>query len=1176
MDFNSSNLFFRCAHLNLNHCRRANALLAQDISKLGIDICSVNDPYYWENKVIDFPTTFRTYFVSSRPLAGFIISNPNLSVFPIRVSRKLVVLKITLRDEDWIFATLYCPPSHNISDDLDNLTPLIIQNPNFKTILLGDFNAKSPLWGPSDRNKRGEILTHFADQFDFTIVNDSNSLPTFIGPMGNSWIDLLLIRNLEINHISGWKIDDRITFSDHQIMDFFLCCTTTKTNSKTLNWSLDKLNFLDFKVHLNEFLDKCKKYDIDFEDSIDLIQNQLIKVCSMSRKKARNKERRDAVWWNTELEIQRSYTRALRRRFQSTYSPDLRLRRQVKFKCELAKYTKMIAEAKRTSFRNFLKDIVKVNTFDSFYRLIKHNTNLFKDLGCIKLADGSFTTSFGQSLQAILFHHFPILDSIQTCVNSGNNTFPKITYEELKFVLNEISPNKAPGPDGLTHGVIKQMINTDPEWFLQIFNNCLLKGIFPKCWKRTRVALIPKEGKDLSLPSSYRPICLLPTWGKILDKIITQRLSYELERGEKLHQNQFGFRKQKSTLLALDKFLTYIKNAKSSKFIPLALSLDMFNAFNSVNWLDIVNCLIEDGVSAYLINIIGDFLSHRKIIDSENKIDFYYSKGVPQGSSLGPVLWLVIADRLLRRLDVIKNEFPDLQYIMFADDILLLSRESASYKFTQGLETPIKIIETWAKDFGLSINPLKSQFIVFPIKKDITHIPRLRIGGIPIKHGNTLKYLGVSFDSRLTWLPHLTEIKSKVINLQGKLGRLSRATWGVGPQIIKEIYKVVIEKTILYGCEIWYDGTARCDKKLLQIQRLALLKITKAYSTASNESLQVLAGCVPIDIIAQRESSRFNFFYKDSGISIENREYTVREFDIINPYAFPPWDVTPFSWKISKLSCEKCKTIYTDGSGLGGNIGSGLICFDEEENILWQEEVRLNDEASVFLAEAFAIKLALLRVQDNERLKIFTDSKSVLQSLESSQIHASVILDIKNILKNKKCIEFYWVKAHIGIRGNEMADVLAKNATRRENIDHIVKIPKSWVNHQFKLLALKKWQQRWEGSQNSRFLFGMMPNINTKRCYGDFFINQILTTHGCFPQHQHRLFGKSPDCFCGRDFGTITHYVYGCSKYNNIREKFFPRNFPSLGILELVTHFSAKKGLRLIVQDLFELSVSTL
>ncbi|GBM38199.1 Transposon Tf2-11 polyprotein [Araneus ventricosus] len=119
-------------------------------------------------------------------------------------------------------------------------------------------------------------------------------------------------------------------------------------------------------------------------------------------------------------------------------------------------------------------------------------------------------TSFGQSLQAILSHHFPILDSIQTCTNFGNNTFQKITFLELKFVLNEISPNKAPGPDGLKHGVIKQMINTDSEWFLQIFNNCLLKGIFPKCWKSTRLPLSPRRERIYLSPLSIdRYVCSL-------------------------------------------------------------------------------------------------------------------------------------------------------------------------------------------------------------------------------------------------------------------------------------------------------------------------------------------------------------------------------------------------------------------------------------------------------------------------------------------------------------------------------------------------------------------------------------------------------------------------------------------------------------------------------------------
>ncbi|GBN79662.1 hypothetical protein AVEN_181790-1 [Araneus ventricosus] len=113
------------------------------------------------------------------------------------------------------------------------------------------------------------------------------------------------------------------------------------------------------------------------------------------------------------------------------------------------------------------------------------------------------------------------------------------------MVLKDISPNKAPGIDGLTHGVVGEIILTDLVRFTNIFNTCFERGIFSKCWKVTKVVLIPKEGKDLSQPSSYRPICLLPTWGKILDKVITQRLVYELETGQKLHRKQYGFRKGK-------------------------------------------------------------------------------------------------------------------------------------------------------------------------------------------------------------------------------------------------------------------------------------------------------------------------------------------------------------------------------------------------------------------------------------------------------------------------------------------------------------------------------------------------------------------------------------------------------------------------------------------------------
>ncbi|GBN58771.1 Putative protein in type-1 retrotransposable element R1DM [Araneus ventricosus] len=313
------------------------------------------------------------------------------------------------------------------------------------------------------------------------------------------------------------------------------------------------------------------------------------------------------------------------------------------------------------------------------------------------------------------------------------------------------------------------------------------KRHFSKFLKLTKVVLIPKEGKDLSQPSSYRLICLLPTWGKILDKIITQRLVFELETSQKLHRNQYGFRKPRSTVLAMDDFLEYIKNTEFHKLIPLALSLDMSNGFNSVHWRDI-ECLIKDGISPYLVHIIRDFLFDMKIVDRENDIEYYYSKGIPQGSSLGPVLWLVVADRLLRRLQALGDQFPDLHCIMFADDILLLSAETASYKFTRNLETPIRVIETWANDFKLAINPTKSKFIIFPIKKKITHIPRLKIVGKNIENVKSLKYIGVSFDTRLNWLSHFDEVKRSLIYI-ARLIVYPEQQGGLVPILLKKLIK---------------------------------------------------------------------------------------------------------------------------------------------------------------------------------------------------------------------------------------------------------------------------------------------------------------------------------------------------------------------------------------------------
>ncbi|GBO02662.1 hypothetical protein AVEN_269482-1 [Araneus ventricosus] len=111
-------------------------------------------------------------------------------------------------------------------------------------------------------------------------------------------------------------------------------------------------------------------------------------------------------------------------------------------------------------------------------------------------------------------------------------------------------------------------------------------------------------------------------------------------------------------------------------------------------------------------------------------------------------------------------------------------------------------------------------------------------------------------------------------------------------------------------------------------------------------------------------------------------------------------------------------------------------------------------------------------------------------------------------------------------------------------------------------------------SSNSRFLYGIFPEVNMKRCHGDFLINQILTTHGCYPVHPHRIFGKSADCEYGRDQGTVSHYVYECQIYREVRQKYFPKNLFQLGILELILNTRAKIGLKIIIQDILTKSLA--
>lgn len=182
--------------------------------------------------------------------------------------------------------------------------------------------------------------------------------------------------------------------------------------------------------------------------------------------------------------------------------------------------------------------------------------------------------------------------------------------------------------------------------------------------------------------------------------------------------------------------------------------------------------------------------------------------------------------------------------------ILLLS-ETASYRFTLASQEPLQKLSEWASLFGMKFSWSKCGYIIFPYKGQIGRRPPIKLEGQPVK----------VFDVKLTWMAHLNRVLEKVTKFENKIKQFVRATWGLRPNVLKEVYLRATERYALYGAENWYRDTVRIKNKLAQIQRKALISVTKCYRTVSTVALQVLAGCEPLDIRADFEQKKYGIMH---------------------------------------------------------------------------------------------------------------------------------------------------------------------------------------------------------------------------------------------------------------------------------------------------------------------------
>jgi len=367
-----------------------------------------------------------------------------------------------------------------------------------------------------------------------------------------------------------------------------------------------------------------------------------------------------------------------------------------------------------------------------------------------------------------------------------------------------------------------------------IANICFTSGIHPDKLKIAKVIPIFKKGSKL-IPSNYRPISLLSNINKIIEKLVYPRVFSFLEDNKILYKHQYGFRPKHSTSHTLINITEKIRDALDQGKMAGGVFVDFQKAFDTVNHSILLKKLAHYGIRGEIGKWFASYLSNRKQYVSILGFDSSHqliNHGVPQGSVLGPLLFLIYINDLHRS---IKHSST----FHFADDTHLLTIAERKlnvhpvYSLQAKLNRDLKGLYRWLLANKISLNAAKTEVIIFrkPSQKDIP-TPNIKINGkriVPVSH---IKYLGVILNEFLDGSSHCIQLQTTLQRANGMIAKIRHYLRQSPPQLFS-IYHSIFSSHMMYGCQTWGLTDNKFTNKIQTLQNRALRLITFADSPTS-------------------------------------------------------------------------------------------------------------------------------------------------------------------------------------------------------------------------------------------------------------------------------------------------------------------------------------------------------
>ena len=1187
-----------CLQINLHHCKAAMANLSRLAAEKQTYIVLAQEPYIYKNKVCQIPPGFECISGSLNPIRACVFVHKSLTYWMLPQFTDADLCSVVVQESGGnsnnqiIFSSVYMPGDSSMAPPSQKVRELATysQDKGICLILGGDTNAHHAHWGSSDVNVRGEQLLDYVLSSNLIVCNQGVT-PTFKTASREEVLDITLISSRHADMVRDWKVLDREpSFSDHCYISFMVN-TGRVFNTVSVSYNAKRINWPGFQESLAcKMLNHTVDEKVDSLNSIEKHSTFLVDCLMQSfhdnTPLCYNRGRNSNPWWNPELTKLRKKARKLMTLLRRRNDPVI----QSQYRDVRRDFKKAVRQSQRSSWRQFCQDIEGVHPVA---RLVK---TLSLDKTCkintMLKSNGKFTSTPIEALNVLLDNFFPgdvTADNIDPPVHAPEGLFlsKSIIREDLIIrAMDSFKPFKSPGPDGirpcLLHYAIKD--SSFVALLCKVYQACLIYGYVPSVWREARVVFIPKPGKkDYSEVKSFRPISLTSFFLKSLERLVLWRLQCVEFKDHPVGKNQYAFTTGKSSENALHQVVNRLEKAILGEQFALAAFVDIEGAFDNVRFDSFKKALEAHHAHPVIIRWIDFMLRNRRVHSTLLGVSASRNvrKGGAQGGVLTPSLWNIVINPVLAH-----DPRGPVHKTGFADDVAAVATGPDPSTLRDLIQGFLNVAARWATDCGLKLSLSKTCFIMFTHKLKWDIRP-LKVYGVDVQKANEIKYLGVTLDSKLSWIPHCTNKAQKAIMTLAQIRRAVGVTWGLTPKNMWWVYRSVVRPSMTYGSLVWSNAIYRTTalKKLARVQSLACRMISGAFQTSPTAGIEVALNILPMDIFLRCEAMKAAHRLGVSGCQLlrtyapprgkfhSHSDLCIADMSSIPTLHMPPDAIPPslclrhsfrveiadrasFSNNLDFRRVQDDLACFTDGSKMGYKSGCGL-CVYHNRQLDYTEYQSLGSLTTVFQAEVYAINLCASYLLNknvmNNHISIYSDSQAAIKALGMTVITSKTVLNcltILNRLSIGNSVTLRWVPGHSGITGNELADSLARKGSFQPLLgpEPCLPVAASCFRGAIRSWANELHSSYWRNLQCCRQSKLAMGNPSEPRSKILLSLSRssirailmVLTGHGVFARHrflQNQI--GSPICsYCNSGDETAEHFVCICPIYLPYRIKY--------------------------------------